>query len=129
MSHEQIKPDVNYTGSLARRRVSVSDAIDVVSRIKNGLPSATVFEHGTLQVKMYCPGAEDLQQSHTRDEVYFVVNGTGWFVNGQERHRFQGGDMLFVAAGTKHRFEQYSEDFCTWVAFYGPEGGEEKRVG
>jgi hypothetical protein len=24
-----------------------------------------------------------------------------------------------------HRFEDFSDDFCTWVMFYGPEGGEQ----
>ena len=23
-----------------------------------------------------------------------------------------------------HRFEEFSDDFATWVMFYGPEGGE-----
>jgi len=32
--------------------------------------------------------------------------------------------MLFVPAGVEHRFENFSDDFATWVIFYGPEGGE-----
>jgi hypothetical protein len=32
--------------------------------------------------------------------------------------------MLFVPAGIEHRFYDFSDDFCTWVMFYGPEGGE-----
>jgi hypothetical protein len=24
----------------------------------------------------------------------------------------------------EHRFEDFTEDFATWVVFYGPEGGE-----
>lgn len=36
------------------------------------------------------------------------------------------GDTLFVAAGVTHRFEQFSDDFVTWVVFYGPQGGERK---
>ena len=43
---------------------------------------------------------------------------------GSERHGFAPGDMLFVPAGTVHRFEDFSDDFATWVIFYGPEGGE-----
>jgi hypothetical protein len=31
---------------------------------------------------------------------------------------------MFVAAGTPHRFEDYSEDLAVWVIFYGPSGGE-----
>jgi len=32
--------------------------------------------------------------------------------------------LLFVPAGVEHRFEHFSEDFSTWVVFYGPRGGE-----
>lgn len=31
---------------------------------------------------------------------------------------------LYTPAGQVHRFEQFSDDFAVWVAFYGPEGGE-----
>ena len=41
---------------------------------------------------------------------------------------FQHGSLLveiyFVAAGTVHRFENFSGDLTLWVIFYGPEGGE-----
>ena len=119
-----MKQERNHTDSRDRRRVSLSDALDAVGKVRSELPSAAVFEHGSLQVKMYRPGSEDFQTPHTRDEVYFVVQGSGWFENGTERHPFQSGDMLFVPAGTLHRFEKYTDDFCTWVVFYGPEGGE-----
>jgi hypothetical protein len=33
-------------------------------------------------------------------------------------------DVLFAAAGERHRFERISPDFTTWVVFCGPEGGE-----
>ena len=53
-----------------------------------------------------------------------VISGTGTFVNGPRRHGFKPGDLLFVPAGTVHRFEDFSDDFSTWVVFYGPIGGE-----
>jgi hypothetical protein len=34
------------------------------------------------------------------------------------------GDLLFVAAGTEHRFEDISDDTAYWLIFYGPAGGE-----
>ncbi len=50
-----------------------------------------------------------------------------WFVNEDRRHPFSVGDVLFVPAGVAHRFEDFSDDFGTWVVFYGPEGGERPR--
>jgi mannose-6-phosphate isomerase-like protein (cupin superfamily) len=80
-----------------------------------------------LSVELYAPRGVDAQTPHSRDEVYVVVHGEGWFVNGPIRHRFVPGDLLFVNAGVEHRFEDFSDDLAAWVVFYGPEGGE--RVG
>ena len=90
----------------------------------DGKRSVALFEHGTLQVKLYAPRGADAQTPHTRDEVYVVVCGSGWFVRDGHRHRFGIHDVLFAEAGTAHRFEDFSDDFLVWVFFYGPEGGE-----
>ena len=31
---------------------------------------------------------------------------------------------MLIAAGTEHRFEDFSDDLAVWVVFYGPDGGE-----
>jgi mannose-6-phosphate isomerase-like protein (cupin superfamily) len=90
----------------------------------DGKRFATVFEHGTLLVEIYAPRGRDLQQPHTRDEVYVVAQGKGEFIHGDDRVEFHAGDFLFAKAGVVHRFENFSSDFFTWVLFYGPEGGE-----
>ena len=77
-----------------------------------------------MVLEFYAPRGIDEQQPHTRDEIYVVVSGTGWFVNGETRHRFSPGDVLFAPAGTVHRFEDFTDDLQSWVIFYGPEGGE-----
>jgi mannose-6-phosphate isomerase-like protein (cupin superfamily) len=83
-----------------------------------------VFRHGTLEVEIYRPQKVDRQKPHTRDEVYVVISGSGTFINGSERHAFEAGEVLFVPAGVEHRFVDFTDDFATWVFFYGPEGGE-----
>ena len=83
-----------------------------------------LWEHGTLGVEIYAPRGEDLQQPHTRDEVYIIATGSGEFVVEDRRTTFGAGDFLFVEAGARHRFENFTDDFSTWVLFYGPEGGE-----
>jgi mannose-6-phosphate isomerase-like protein (cupin superfamily) len=82
------------------------------------------FAHGSLVVELYAPTGTDPQSPHERDEVYFVISGSGDFVVNGERTRFGPGDALFVPAKTEHRFENFTPDFATWVAFYGPVGGE-----
>jgi mannose-6-phosphate isomerase-like protein (cupin superfamily) len=100
--------------------MSPADALSQLS----GKPFAEVFTHGSLSVEIYKPEKVDLQKPHTRDEVYVVISGSGWFVSGNSRERFEPGEFLFVPAGVVHRFEEFTDDFATWVFFYGPEGGE-----
>ena len=86
--------------------------------------AAPIFSHGSLVVELYTPVGHDPQKPHTRDEVYFVTRGKGFFFDGEQRHSVETGSFLFVPAGHTHRFEDFSSDFVVWVAFYGPEGGE-----
>jgi mannose-6-phosphate isomerase-like protein (cupin superfamily) len=83
-----------------------------------------LFKHGTLSVEIYRPHKIDHQKPHSRDEVYVVISGTGQFICGEELVEFEPGDFLFVPAGREHRFQNFTDDFSTWVFFYGPEGGE-----
>jgi mannose-6-phosphate isomerase-like protein (cupin superfamily) len=89
-----------------------------------GAAYAELFAHGTLSVEVYAPRGEDKQEPHTRDELYVVISGRGEFVYGERRAPFGAGDLIFVPAHLPHRFENFTVDFATWVAFYGPEGGE-----
>ena len=94
-----------------------------------GLPAALMLERGTLKLYHYEPRDKDLQTPHTQDEIYVVVRGSGTFAMGAsedrlERRPFGPGDAIFVPAGTIHRFEDFTDDFGTWVMMYGRDGGE-----
>lgn len=82
-----------------------------------------LFAHGECSVELYAPRGEDTQQPHRQDELYIVSRGRAQFRRGQEVVECESGDMLFVAAHVPHRFESFSQDFETWVIFFGPEGG------
>jgi len=83
-----------------------------------------LLKHGTLEVEYYKPEDRDYQAPHSRDEIYVIASGSGFFLNGESREPFEMGEVLFVPAGVEHRFEEFTDDFATWVFFYGPEGGE-----
>jgi mannose-6-phosphate isomerase-like protein (cupin superfamily) len=108
-----------------RRHVAVQGALARLAR--SGSRFAEAFRHGTLEVEIFTPSDRDVQSPHSRDELYVVLQGSGVFVNGPDRHRFGPGDLLFAAAGEVHRFDEFSDDFAAWVFFYGPEGGEKPR--
>jgi mannose-6-phosphate isomerase-like protein (cupin superfamily) len=106
--------------------------VSLVEALSKGPPpignlAVPIFAHGSLIVEMYTPAGRDPQKPHTRDEVYFVARGKGWFFDGARRHAVEAGSFLFVPAGQVHRFEDFSDDFAVWVAFYGPKGGEAAR--
>ena len=105
------------------KRLTVPEALAALPG-PDGERWAIVFQRGSVQVEMYAPRGTDPQGPHTRDELYVVVSGSGQFLNGGTRGPFAPGDLLFVPAGVEHRFEQFTDDFATWVIFYGPEGGE-----
>ncbi|HEV7550461.1 MAG TPA: cupin domain-containing protein [Candidatus Angelobacter sp.] len=107
-----------------------SERIIKFAEARNAIPTrdgklyAELFRHGTLTLEIYAPKGMDLQQPHSRDELYIVTAGSGWFSIEGRRVPFGPGDALFAAAGEVHRFEDFTEDLLTWVVFYGPEGGE-----
>lgn len=110
----------------APRRMTVANALEALAG--HDQPFRELFQHGSLTVEIYRPERVDTQQPHSRDEIYVVAGGSGWFINGDTRRRFEAGEVLFVPAGVVHRFEDFSDDFATWVLFYGPEGGEADTV-
>jgi mannose-6-phosphate isomerase-like protein (cupin superfamily) len=105
------------------RQIGLSAARHAIPT-KDGKAFARVFRHGSLDLEIYSPKGVDPQKPHSRDELYIVASGTGWFVCESKRMRFSAGDVLFAAAGEVHRFEDFTDDFVVWVMFYGPEGGE-----
>ncbi len=98
-----------------------------------GAPSAILLRHGSMQLRLFTPGSNtdgrDRQVPHEQDELYIVHRGTARFRVGNgdgdsEPVEATPGDVLFVAAGERHLFTDFSTDFATWVVFYGPPGGE-----
>jgi mannose-6-phosphate isomerase-like protein (cupin superfamily) len=67
---------------------------------------------GVLHLK---PGQHDPQAQHDRDELYLVLRGQGVLRIGDDRHPVAPGDFWLVPAGTRHRFEDYPQEF---VVFY-----------
>jgi mannose-6-phosphate isomerase-like protein (cupin superfamily) len=106
-------------------------AIVTLAQAIAGLPPPTAvprsnpaMTHGTMRLRFYQPVGRDPQQPHEQDEVYVVWRGSGTFVCNEGRYTFGPGDALFAPAGAVHRFESFTDDFCTWVVFWGPPGGE-----
>ena len=109
--------------SIGIKHVSLAEALHKGPPPPGNL-AVPIFSNGSLVVELYTPVGHDPQKPHTRDEIYFVTRGKGFFFDGERRHSVEAGSFLFVPAGHDHRFEDFSSDFVVWVEFYGPEGGE-----
>jgi mannose-6-phosphate isomerase-like protein (cupin superfamily) len=124
--HFPCKQQGALTVTRPRYHFPLADAIQQLpEQTAEQLRFATIFKRGTLSVECYAPQTYDAQQPHLQDELYIIISGHGEFVNGHDRHSFSPGDVLFVPAGVDHRFEHFTDDFQTWVIFYGPDGGEQ----
>jgi mannose-6-phosphate isomerase-like protein (cupin superfamily) len=82
------------------------------------------LRRGTMKLGLYAPRDADTQGPHRQDELYIVVSGSGVFFKNGERRGFKANDVIFVEAGAEHRFESFTDDFQTWVVFWGAQGGE-----
>ena len=114
-------------------KTSIADALARLpaaptTQYPEGAPSMTVMAHGSMQLKVFNPATNsdgrDRQLPHDQDELYLVHAGTATMVIGDQHFEARAGDAFFVAAGATHRFDHVSQNFATWVVFYGPHGGE-----
>jgi mannose-6-phosphate isomerase-like protein (cupin superfamily) len=90
----------------------------------DGKPYWEGLSHGSMRTLLFKPEGKDVQQPHRQDEIYIILSGHGTFSKRGETRPVAAGDVIFVEAGAEHRFETFSDDFATWVLFWGPEGGE-----
>jgi mannose-6-phosphate isomerase-like protein (cupin superfamily) len=96
-----------------RTSVAQADALP----LPTGRLSKHVLDAAGLEARWYRPPNPDPQTPHDRDEVYVVVSGQGEFMRGSTRVTFGPGDLLFVAKGEPHRFENHTADTAVWVIF------------
>lgn len=91
-----------------------------------------IFSHESLKIILYKPVGEDKQGPHIQDEVYVIARGTAKFKQ-HEPCEAPGapiecveGQVIFVPAGSIHKFTDIDANFATWAFFYGPKDGEKK---
>src|ERR1700722_3982907 len=106
-------------GVMDKTPLPLSLAAALALPLPEGRGSAEILVDGDLELRLYAPEGRDPQTPHDRDELYIVASGHGSFRAGERTYPFSPGDLLFVAAHETHRFEDFSDDFATWVVFYG----------
>ena len=89
-----------------------------------GEHAVSVYRRGTLDVALSIPETPKQQTPHMQDELYVVVRGRGVLLHDGKREPVAEGDLVFVAAGTEHQFENLRDRFAVWRVFYGPHSAE-----
>jgi mannose-6-phosphate isomerase-like protein (cupin superfamily) len=85
---------------------------------KNGVPFITAFKRGNVSLEFFAPRGTDFQTFHEEDEFYFIVKGSGELVIEEKRFACKTGEAFFVPANVPHHFENFTDDFATWVVFF-----------
>jgi mannose-6-phosphate isomerase-like protein (cupin superfamily) len=89
-----------------------------------GEHAAQRLKRGPLDVALSIPRRPTQQTAHVKDETYLIVRGRALFLHDGKHHPVGSGELVFVAAGAEHQFEDNSEDLAVWRVLYGPHGGE-----
>ena len=73
-----------------------------------GEHSVSVLQRGSLNLKLSLPVDPNNQAPHEQDEIYIIIQGRGYLFHDNKREAFEPGDVMFIAAGTEHRFEGFT---------------------
>lgn len=99
-------------------QATLTEALEKLASEKDA-QFVTLLQNNSMRVEYYAPLQVDKQTPHQQDELYIIASGSGVFFRNGERFSFKKGDVLFVPAGMEHCFEDFTDDFSTWVIFYG----------
>ena len=80
------------------------------------------FSADRLSVGLYVleAGATDPQTSHTEDEIYYIVSGSGTIEVAGEYRQVSAGTVIYVDAHVDHRFDSITENLSVIVVFAPP---------
>jgi mannose-6-phosphate isomerase-like protein (cupin superfamily) len=88
-------------------------------RSQSGEPYSEFLRVPAMSMGLYVlePGADDPQQPHTEDEVYYVISGRGKVRVADEDRDVQTGTVIFVAAHQPHYFHSIEARLSILVFF------------
>lgn len=99
-----------------KHHLTIDEAKHALSMELN--PFVVLLKDKQMSVEYFAPKGVDAQTPHAQNELYVIASGSGELCRDGEICWCTTGDVLFVPAGMVHRFQNFSEDFATWVIFY-----------
>lgn len=67
-------------------------------------------------------------QHEDHEEIYYIINGTGKIMIGNEEARFRDGDIIYIPENTIHSIKNDSEGMVDFLAFGGYTGKTSERM-
>ena len=97
------------------------------ARRESGRPFHEFLRVPSMTAGLYvlARGAEDKQQPHAEDELYFVLAGRGTLDVDGDLRPVQTGSLVFVGKHVRHRFVEIEEELRVLVFFAPPEAAAE----
>ncbi|HUS02554.1 MAG TPA: cupin domain-containing protein [Chitinophagaceae bacterium] len=111
---------------MERYHISIAEAVEALKN-EQDKPFAVLIKNGSMSIEYFAPKDIDTQQPHKQDEIYVIASGSSQFFRNGEVIECNKGDVLFVPANMEHHFMNFTDDFATWVIFYGAYGDELKE--
>lgn len=63
------------------------------------------------------PGEKDTQEPHSADELYYVIEGSGFVELEKNKRPVKKGSIIFVPAKMRHRFSGNKNDLVVLYVF------------
>lgn len=63
------------------------------------------------------PGEKDTQGPHSADELYYIIEGSGFMELGKNKQPVKKGSIIFVPVNMHHRFYGNKEDMVILYVF------------
>lgn len=70
-------------------------------------------------VMLLHPGEDDIQEPHSIDEVYYIVQGNGFIKIEKKDHEIKPGTIIFIPANVEHKFHGNNQDLVIFYVFGG----------
>lgn len=84
----------------------------------DGVWFARAFASDTLSVQLYTPKSGMYPTPPGVHIIYIVMRGRANMVVGHEKHDMKPGDVIPVGVDVTHEFENFTDDFATYVIFW-----------
>jgi mannose-6-phosphate isomerase-like protein (cupin superfamily) len=91
----------------------------ILAQQRHGTAYYEYLRHPRMSSGVYVlpAGSTDLQQPHTEDEIYVVMQGRASIRVAEEDRPVGPGSVVYVAANVAHHFHQITEDLVVLVMF------------